>query len=88
MTPPVRAGQAARAVRSGSRLLLGGVPFANRKNLGMGDVIKIAATVDLSVSPPEVRIEPVAGDPWKDYGYWLEAVAVMAQYAPDSQGFA
>jgi hypothetical protein len=50
-------------------------------------VIKIEATVDLSVSPPQVRVEPVAGDPWKDFGYWLEAVAVMAQYARDAQGW-
>ena len=53
----------------------------------MAEVIKIEATIDQSVSPPEVRVEPIAGDPWRDFGYWLEAVAVMAQYARDSQGW-
>jgi hypothetical protein len=51
------------------------------------EVVKIVATVDESQSPPEVRIEPIAGDPWTDFGYWLEAFSVMAQYARDSQGW-
>jgi hypothetical protein len=64
----------------GQRVANGKNPADGRGHQGRGDG-------RLSVSPPQVRVEPVAGDPWKDFGYWLEAVAVMAQYARDAQGW-
>ena len=50
-------------------------------------MVTLRATVDVSADPPEVRIEPVTGDTWQDFGYWLEAFAVIAQYARDHQGW-
>jgi hypothetical protein len=48
---------------------------------------RLEATIDQSVSPSEVQLSAATGDVWKDFGYWLEALAVMGQHARDAQGW-
>lgn len=41
----------------------------------------------MSVTPNETRIQPTTGDPWVDFGYWLEATSFMAKQAMEVQGW-
>ena len=40
--------------------------------------IKLEAEIDFTTVPNETRVKPVEGDPWNDFGYWLEVTGFMA----------
>ena len=44
-------------------------------------IIKLEGELDLTIEPNETRIKPISGDPWEDFGYWLEATGFMAYQA-------
>ena len=47
----------------------------------MKDKIQLYAEIDMSVTPNETRVTPIEGDPWNDFGYWLEVTSFMAYQA-------
>jgi hypothetical protein len=49
------------------------------------NIIKLSGEIDTSTTPSETRIQPTTGDPWVDFGYWLEATSFMARQAMDAQ---
>ena len=49
------------------------------------EVIKLSGEIDMSANPTEIRIKPTKGDPWVDFGYWLEATSFMAKQAMNIQ---
>jgi len=52
-----------------------------------GKTIRLSAEIDMSVDPNETRVQPNTGDPWIDFGFWLEAVSFMAYQAMRAQGW-
>ena len=47
----------------------------------MKDKIKLEAEIDFTTTPNETRVKPIDGDPWDDFGYWLEVTGFMAYQA-------
>ena len=50
------------------------------------EAVKLEAELVIG-EPGSVRVEPTSGDPWIDFGYWLEAAAFMARLAMEDRGW-
>jgi hypothetical protein len=50
-------------------------------------VIHLEATVDRSASPPLVEAVSVDEDVWIEFGYWLDALAVVGLHARAKQAW-
>lgn len=51
------------------------------------DTIRLIGNIDMSTKPAEIRIQPTTGDPWVDFGYWLEVTGFMAKQAMLAQNW-
>jgi len=47
----------------------------------MKEKIQLEAEIDFTKTPVETRVKPIEGDPWSDFGYWLEVTGFMAYQA-------
>ena len=56
-----------------------------RKKKRDNNLIKLSGEIVMNENL--VRIEPTSGDPWVDFGYWLEATSFMAKQAMVSRGW-
>jgi len=42
---------------------------------------KVQLLAELDIEKGECRVAPIEGDPWNDFGYWLEVTGFMAYQA-------
>lgn len=51
----------------------------------MKEIYKLEGEIDLEKN--ETRIKPIVGEPWQDFGFWLEATGFMAYQAMKVKGW-